>query len=343
MANKKRADTWMPLYIGDYLADTGRLTTEGHGAYLLLIMDYWRNGAPPDDDDTLAAITKLPVARWKKLRPVMASLFIPSDGLWHHKRIDAELAKATEISASRGNSGKAGANARWGKKDSSAVASAMANAIAKASQTDAPSQSPTQSQQEVKPQQPIPEPVHEAAATGQEGRGAAGRIADLFEQLRDELWPGNPNFPAPSLTLQAQAQAWLNQGAPEALLAEVLRREMGREQSKGMPAPGSLDGFKFSLQRAVAQHRNSGQVTVGSTAAAAQEQRLARIEEYTPAAWRGIVRLWIERHACSRAGWAVLVPQGWPHPGSEGCPVPDAILDEFTEQLIQHGLTRSEA
>lgn len=79
----------MPLYVGDYLGDTGHLTTSQHGAYLLLMMHYWRKGGLPDDDEQLSAITKLPANIWKGYRSTLQAFFY--DG-WNHKRIDEELA-----------------------------------------------------------------------------------------------------------------------------------------------------------------------------------------------------------------------------------------------------------
>src|SRR5690349_19328151 len=84
----KRA--WMPLYVGDYLGDTGHLNTTQHGAYLLLMMHYWRQGGLPDDDKQLAAITKLQMRIWMDCRETIQAFFY--DG-WRHKRIDEELAK----------------------------------------------------------------------------------------------------------------------------------------------------------------------------------------------------------------------------------------------------------
>jgi uncharacterized protein YdaU (DUF1376 family) len=101
MASKPegRADIWMPLYIGDYLADTSRLTTEQHGAYLLLIMDYWRNGAPPDDDDVLQNITRFSKFLWKKNRVILEKYFQVQEGVWRHSRIDKEMAEALSSKA----------------------------------------------------------------------------------------------------------------------------------------------------------------------------------------------------------------------------------------------------
>ena len=109
----KKAGVWMPIYIGDYLGDTARLTTEQHGAYLLLIFDYWRNGPLPDDDQALQQVTRLDRAGWKRNRAALQGYFQVYDGHWHHKRIDQEIADAAENQERRTAKAKAGANARW--------------------------------------------------------------------------------------------------------------------------------------------------------------------------------------------------------------------------------------
>ncbi len=101
---------WMPIYWGDYLADTTHLSTFQHGAYLLLIAAYWCNGGPiPADEETLARIcrtTKDKLARYGF--PILA-MFTAKDGLLYHQRIDFELSKSCQ----RISSAQAKANARW--------------------------------------------------------------------------------------------------------------------------------------------------------------------------------------------------------------------------------------
>jgi uncharacterized protein YdaU (DUF1376 family) len=96
---------WMPLYVGDYLGDTGHLTTAQHGAYLLLMMHYWRKGELPDDDRQLAKITKLTPKTWCRFRPVLQQFFHSG---WKHKRIDTELMRMLLISEKRATAGQKG-------------------------------------------------------------------------------------------------------------------------------------------------------------------------------------------------------------------------------------------
>ena len=188
----KKTDTWMPLYIGDYLADTSRLTTEQHGAYLLLLMDYWRNGPPPDDEAVLASIAKLSIAQWRRHEKTLRSFFTVENGEWLQGRADIERAKANGVSSTRSVSGKAGANARWGdsKQDGKRIANGIANGVANAQQSDAPSQS--QSQEKEKPpatRVPLWSPPHwiplESWLAFVAMRKAKGRRAPFTDAARD--------------------------------------------------------------------------------------------------------------------------------------------------------------
>ena len=60
---------YMPLYVADYLADTAHLGAVEHGAYLLLIMNYWQRGKPlPADDVRLARIARVDASQWPSVR-----------------------------------------------------------------------------------------------------------------------------------------------------------------------------------------------------------------------------------------------------------------------------------
>ena len=122
---------WMPLYVGDYLGDTGHLTTAQHGAYLLLMMHYWRKGELPDDDRQLSKITKLPLKTWCEYRPTLQDFFHSG---WKHKRIDAELERMMRVSEKRAIAGQKGglgsALARMKLENASRSRSLPARAIA---------------------------------------------------------------------------------------------------------------------------------------------------------------------------------------------------------------------
>lgn len=140
-----KADVWMPLFIGDYLADTSRLTTEQHGAYFLLIMDYWRNGPPPDDSATLAQITRLSPDAWSIAQAKLGQFFSIDGGVWRHKRIDEELVAAKENKDKAQAKAKAAAAARWGKPQSDATSNAPSIPQAMHEECPSPSPSPTPS------------------------------------------------------------------------------------------------------------------------------------------------------------------------------------------------------
>ena len=102
---------YMQLYVAEYLADTMHLTTEEHGAYLLLIFNYWQTGKPIPKA-RLARIARLTNDRWQSVEVSLREFFSDTGSEWVHSRIEADLAMVSDAQAQRAAAGKASAEAR---------------------------------------------------------------------------------------------------------------------------------------------------------------------------------------------------------------------------------------
>ena len=108
---------YMPLYVADYLADAAHLTTLEHGAYLLLIMNYWQRGEPlPNDDARLARIARLNPKEWARVRDTLSEFFEIGCNSWSHSRIDAELERVSAKSLKSKRAAQASVQRRFGKR-----------------------------------------------------------------------------------------------------------------------------------------------------------------------------------------------------------------------------------
>lgn len=102
---------YMQLYVADYLADTPHLTTEEHGAYLLLLFSYWQTGKPLRVD-RLAHTARLSNERWTSVQRSLTEFFKEVDGVWIHIRVEKDLEKVATKSGKNSEAGKASAAAR---------------------------------------------------------------------------------------------------------------------------------------------------------------------------------------------------------------------------------------
>jgi uncharacterized protein YdaU (DUF1376 family) len=145
MPKAAKTDIWMPLYVGDLLADTLLLSRADLGSYLLLMCAYWRRHGPlPDDDNALSEAARVALRDWPPVRAVLAPFFQVGDGVWRHKRIDHELAEAENRRQARSRAGRKGAEARWsdghGPANGKRIANDMAKDVAQNSSSPSPSQ-----------------------------------------------------------------------------------------------------------------------------------------------------------------------------------------------------------
>lgn len=189
------APPFMQLYVADYLGDTRHLTTEQHGAYLLLLMTMWRaGGSLPNDAKTLARLAGCTQSRWAKISSAVVAFFDDDGNNLVSKRLVLELEKAQEKSIKRAEAGTRGGMAKSLKTNG--VRLAIARVLPKHSS------------------EPEPEPE---------------RIVGVVAREREEDWPeGDPAkallsvvsspwldpMKTPGLVLSAgRVSAWRREGA----------------------------------------------------------------------------------------------------------------------------------
>jgi uncharacterized protein YdaU (DUF1376 family) len=246
---KAKADIWMPLSIGDYLADTAHLSTVEHGAYLLLLMHYWRKGPLPNDLGKIAQIAKLAPDAWSIAQALLADFFrLLDDGLYHQKRADCEIAKWQGKRLMAKEKASAAARARWGK-DASSIAPSIPLSI---SQSNAPS-----NEQAMLERCPLPLPLPSQKTSTKDSCAAASPAPALdrsgrpitLPMLNGQDWPvtaedctaWTPVYPGIEIDMELlKAREWLianprNRKTPRGMRKFIVGW-LGRAQDRARPA-----------------------------------------------------------------------------------------------------------
>lgn len=181
---------YIQLYVADYLADTVHLTAEEHGAYLLLIFNYWQTGKPIPID-RLQAITKTN-GTWPEVEKKLKPYFTEDNGCWLHERIkdDLEFVKSKSIKASRAGRKSAEARALKSKENPTDVQQPPCTPL---NHTDTDTEADTE------------KPKHTSKAI-------ASVPFDEIVNLYHKTLPNNPRIAKLSVARKAQIKARWNNG-----------------------------------------------------------------------------------------------------------------------------------
>jgi uncharacterized protein YdaU (DUF1376 family) len=106
---------WFPFYAGDFLNSrrVRKMTPEQIGILMLLLCEQWDGGPLPSDEGDLADMGR---ASWAKVQVVLQAHFVQTDQGWVNERLVEIWVEQSAKLRNKSRAGKAGAEARWGKK-----------------------------------------------------------------------------------------------------------------------------------------------------------------------------------------------------------------------------------
>lgn len=109
---------YMQLYVADYLAATAHLTAAEHGAYLLLLFNYWQRGESfkAKDQQTLnkrlACVARMSNEEFEQIKETLQEFFVCTETEWSHDRVEKDLEAIRQKSEKASKAGKASASKR---------------------------------------------------------------------------------------------------------------------------------------------------------------------------------------------------------------------------------------
>jgi uncharacterized protein YdaU (DUF1376 family) len=100
----------LPLFTDAFIADTGHLSAQETGAYLMLLMMAWRvpECRLPDNDDKLARWARVDRRTWLRIKPTVMEFWTLAEGFWVQKRLSKErdvVSKRAEVARKNGEQG----------------------------------------------------------------------------------------------------------------------------------------------------------------------------------------------------------------------------------------------
>ena len=141
-----KTDIWMPLYIGDYLADTIGISLAEHGAYMLSLMAYWRKKGP-------LSVTELSQICNNHCDRV-CQFYKKEGNFYRHTRIDKELSIAQDRQEAQQQRTEAARGAKLKKRETLVTIPVIENVTIPVTASPSPSPSPSPSHtpsEELKP------------------------------------------------------------------------------------------------------------------------------------------------------------------------------------------------
>lgn len=224
----------LPLFTDAFIADTGHLSAQETGAYLMLLMVAWRSPGCrlPDDDAKLARWARVSAKNWPRVKASVMEFWTLADGFWTQRRLTKEHVSVSRRAEAARDNGSRGGRAKTLKTNE------PANPVG----SDRSSGSAT----------PIPIPI---ATPNGVAASAAVKDPKTVASFIDRMLREFPVFGAQAasnfgLLSPTEINLWLGAGVDLALDVEpVVRSILGR--------PGKPPTSWKYFQRAVIEHRDT--------------------------------------------------------------------------------------